>query len=155
MTASMLHIDDDTPMGATLGADGATFRAWAPSAQEVHAIGDFNGWQRSDASLLNRDDRGHWRGFLDRHRYMFYVVGQGSEGLKRDPYARELTAPAPWRCILRSDEFPWHATVYRTPRFENFVIYQLHVGSFFAPRWPHKGGTFLDVASFPSSPNWE
>lgn len=150
MTASLLHVTADTPMGATLLADGATFRVWAPSALEVHVVGDFNGWQRSGTSLLNRDGQGHWRGFFagasDRQQYMFHVVGIGSEGLKRDPYARELTSPAPWRCILRSADFPWHDTGHRPPRFEDLVIYQLHVGAFFAPRWPLEGGTFLDVA---------
>ena len=79
-------------MGATLIADGATFRVWAPHAHSVHVVGDFNNRQRNDASLLTRDAHGHWRGFIsgarDRQRYMFYVVGDGSEGLKRDPYAR-------------------------------------------------------------------
>jgi 1,4-alpha-glucan branching enzyme len=137
-------------MGATLLADGATFRAWAPHAKSVHVIGDFNAWTRNDASLLTRDDNGHWRGFVsgvrDRHRYMFYVVGEGSEGPKRDPYARELETPFPAACIVRKADFPWHECGYRTPRFEDFLIYQLHVGTFFAPKLPQKGGTFLDVA---------
>ena len=137
-------------MGANLVADGATFRAWAPHARSVHVIGDFNNRQRNDASLLTRDDHGHWRGFIpgvrDRQRYMFYVVGDGSEGPKRDPYARELQTPFPSDCIIRKTDFPWHETGYVTPQFHNFVIYQLHVGTFFTPNLPRKGGTFLDVA---------
>jgi 1,4-alpha-glucan branching enzyme len=137
-------------MGANLIADGATFRVWAPHAHAVHVIGDFNGRQRNDASLLNRDEHGHWRGFIpgvrDRQRYMFYVVGEGSEGPKRDPYARELQTPFPSDCIVRKTDFPWHETGYVTPQFHNFVIYQLHVGTFFTPNLPKKGGTFLDVA---------
>ncbi len=150
MPASLLHVDTKTPMGATLLGDGATFRVWAPHAHTVHVMGDFNGWTRDDRSLLTRDDRGHWRGFLaavrDRHRYMFYVVGDGGEGPKRDPYARELETPFPGECIVRSADFPWHESGYRTPRFEDFLIYQLHVGTFYAPNLPRKGGTFLDVA---------
>ena len=90
-------------------------RRWAPtssptappfaSGRRMRApctcIGDFNGRQRDDASLLTRDEHGHWRGFIpgvrDRDRYMFYVVGEGSEGPKRDPYARELQTPFPER----------------------------------------------------------
>ncbi len=150
MPATLEHIDNQTPMGATLLGDGATFRAWAPHARTVHVIGDFNAWTRNDASLLTRDDSGHWRGFVprvvDRHRYMFYVVGEGSEGPKRDPYARELETPFPATCIARKSDFPWHECGYRTPRFEDFLIYQLHVGTFFTPNLPRKGGTFLDVA---------
>jgi len=136
-------------MGANLIAGGATFRVWAPGAHAVYVIGDFNGRQRDDASLLTRDDRGHWRGFLpgvkDRQRYLFYVVGDGGEGPKRDPYARELAAPFPDDCIVRSTDFPWHDTGYVTPQFRDLVIYQLHAGTFFTPDLP-KEGTFLDVA---------
>ncbi len=150
MPATLEHIDGETPMGATLVADGATFRAWAPHARTVHVIGEFNAWTRDDGSLLTRDANGHWRGFVpgvrDRHRYLFYVVGEGSEGPKRDPYARELETPFPAECIVRKADFPWHENGYRTPPFEDFVIYQLHVGTFFTPNLPRKGGTFLDVA---------
>ena len=150
MPASLQHIHPGTPMGATLVADGATFRVWAPHAREVYVVGDFNSRQRSDASLLTRDELGHWRGFVrgarDRQRYMFYVVGDGSEGPKRDPYARELQAPFPSDCIIRCADFPWHDCGFVTPAFHDFVIYQLHVGTFFTPNLPARGGTFLDVA---------
>jgi 1,4-alpha-glucan branching enzyme len=149
MPTSLDHIHAGTPMGANLITGGATFRVWAPHAHAVYVIGDFNNRERNDASILNRDDHGHWRGFIpgvrDRQRYMFYVVGDGSEGPKRDPYARELQTPFPSDCIIRKTDFPWHETGYVTPQFHNFVIYQLHVGVFFTPSLPRKAGTFLDV----------
>ena len=105
MPASLEHIHPGTPMGANLVAGGATFRVWAPGAHSVHVIGDFNGRRRDDSSLLNRGDAGHWVGFVpgvrDRERYLFYVVGEGGEGPKRDPYARELQTPFPGECIVR------------------------------------------------------
>ncbi len=150
MPASLDHIHPNTPMGANLIADGATFRVWAPNARTVHVIGDFNDRRRDDASLLSRDEHGHWLGFIpgvrDRQRYIFYIVGEGSEGPKRDPYARELEIPFPSDCIIRKTDFPWHETGFVTPQFHNFVIYQLHVGTFFTPNLPNRGGTFLDVA---------
>lgn len=137
-------------MGANLVADGATFRVWAPNARALYVIGDFNGRQRTEETLLTRDADGHWRGFIagvrDRDRYMFYVVGEGSEGPNRDPHARELQKPFPSDCIVRGADFPWHEGGYVTPPFHDFVIYQIHVGSFFTPNLPRKGGTFLDVA---------
>lgn len=154
MAASLEHIHTGTPMGANLIADGATFRVWAPNAKAVHVILDFKNndlkKEIKEDNLLNRFDNGHWVGFVpgirDRQLYMFYVVGNGSEGPKRDPYARELQEPYPWKCVIRRTDFPWHETGYLTPRFENFLIYQLHVGTFFTPNLPNKGGTFLDVA---------
>jgi 1,4-alpha-glucan branching enzyme len=150
MPASLDHIHPGTPMGANLVAGGATFRVWAPNARAVHVIGEFNDRTRDDASLLNRVADGHWAGFVpgvrDRQRYLFYVVGEGSEGPKRDPYARELETPFPSDCVVRKTDFPWHETGYVTPAFHDFVIYQLHVGTFFTPNLPQKAGTFLDVA---------
>jgi 1,4-alpha-glucan branching enzyme len=150
MPDSLDHIRPDTPMGANLIGAGATFRVWAPQARSVHVIGDFNDHTRNDASLLTRDTHGHWRGFIpgarDRQRYIFYVIGEGGEGRKRDPYARELEMPFPSECVLRKPDFPWHESGFVTPRFPDFVIYQLHVGTFFTPDLPNKGGTFLDVA---------
>ncbi len=150
MPTALDHTHSNTPMGANLIADGATFRAWAPHAQAVYVIGEFNNRVRNDTSLLNRQPGGHWMGFIpgvrDRHRYKFYVIGNGSEGPKRDPYARELDTPFPSDCIVRKPDFPWHESGFVTPQFHDFVIYQLHVGTFFTPNLPAKGGTFLDVA---------
>src|SRR5690349_11691047 len=99
MPASLDFISAATPMGATLTGTGATFRVWAPAAREVYVTGDFNNNQRNEDSLLTQDEQGHWKGFMpgvkDRDRYMYYVVGEGSEGPKRDPYARELESPFP------------------------------------------------------------
>ena len=150
MPASLEHITPDTPMGAQLIADGATFRVWAPNALRVYVLGDFNGRVQDDSSLMTRDGRGHWRAFIpgakDRDRYIFHVDGLGSSGPKRDPYARELETPFPSDCILRKTDFPWHDTGFVTPRFEDIVLYQLHVGTFYTPNLPKKAGTFLDVA---------
>jgi len=136
-------------MGATLVADGATFRVWAPNAHEVHVLGEFGAWIPSTDTRLQRTDNGHWWGFVrgvrDREAYKFWIVGDAGGGWKRDPYARELDW-ASGNCILRTQDFPWHETGFRTPRFEDFLIYQLHVGVYSTPRWPAAGGTFLDVA---------
>jgi 1,4-alpha-glucan branching enzyme len=151
MPASLEKINLGTPMGATLVEGGATFRVWAPKAKSVHVIGDFDQWEPKESNLLNADEHGHWSGYLagveDRQRYMFYVVGEDGEGRKRDPFARELQSPFPSECVIRKTDFPWHQTGYVTPQFHNFVIYQLHVGTFYTPNLPVKGGTFLDVAS--------
>jgi 1,4-alpha-glucan branching enzyme len=153
MPASLTHITDHTPMGANLTADGATFRYWAPGASAVYVAGEFNDWSEHEAGLLQRGPAGHWVGFLpgirDRHRYKLRVHGAAGLGWKRDPFARELTTPWPGDCIVRSTEFPWHETGFVTPRFHDFVIYQLHVGAFYAPHWEasaDRAGTFLDVA---------
>ncbi len=143
------HVHGGTPMGANLVADGATFRVWGGGAHEVHVHGSFIGWQSSDATKLIPASDGHWWGFVqgakDRDRYKFLVMGETGAGYKRDPYARELEWDS-GDCIIRRADFPWHDTGFITPRFENFLIYQLHVGTYSTPRWWPHPGTFLDVA---------
>ena len=52
------------------------------------------GFPKNAGDLLVKDANGFWAGFVpgikDGDLYRFYVVGAGSEGFKRDPYAREL-----------------------------------------------------------------
>jgi 1,4-alpha-glucan branching enzyme len=152
-----------TRMGATLVSDqglpggGATFRAWAPRALAVYLNGVFSGVSRSGQTpdlLLAKDDNGYWSGFLpeaaDGDTYIYYVVGAGSSGIKRDHYARELAndpaAPFPiCNAILRSAKaYPWHDAGFRTPDFADMVVYQLHIGTY-APAGPGRASTFLDV----------
>jgi 1,4-alpha-glucan branching enzyme len=146
---SVNHLQPETPMGAHLLADGATFRTWAPNAHEVHVLGEFIGWTPSDDTRLLPAGQGHWWGFVagaqDRHHYKFWVVGEDGGGWKRDPHARELDWAA-GECIVRRQDFPWHDTGFVTPNYHNMVLYQLHVGAWWAPRWPPHSGTFLDVA---------
>jgi 1,4-alpha-glucan branching enzyme len=153
---SQANIGPNTPMGATLieGGAGATFRVWAPAAQAVYVNGTFGGvgnWTQTNEWLMARDADGYWTGFVagaaEADQYKFYVVGAGSQGYKRDPYARELTADPAFphcNCIVRGATYPWHDSAFVTPDFSNSIIYQLHVGTY-APRAPNTAGTFLDV----------
>jgi 1,4-alpha-glucan branching enzyme len=148
MPASQQNIGSDTPMGANLVAGGATFRTWAPHATAVSVVGDFNGFAVQEDAALVRDANGHWLGFIagvtEWQSYKFWVTGPDGSGYKRDPYARQVDGRN-WNCVVRSPAFPWHETGFATPRFPDFVIYQLHVGAFHAPRFPKACGTFLDV----------
>ena len=100
MAASQLNITPSTPMGANIVPGGVTFRTWAPEALEVYiALKQPTGTAprrvcQNASDLLVKDANGFWAGFVpgmkDGDLYRFYVVGTGSEGFKRDPYAREL-----------------------------------------------------------------
>jgi 1,4-alpha-glucan branching enzyme len=155
---SQANIMPTTPMGATLvDGGGATFRAWAPLAKEVYINGVFGGIPRSgqtDDLLLANDANGYWAGYVNTAKegdpYHFWVVGPGSSGYKRDPYARELATDVPFpncSCLIRSaTAYPWHDAAFVTPDFSNMIVYQLHIGTY-APSTPGKTSTFLDIIS--------
>jgi 1,4-alpha-glucan branching enzyme len=147
-------ITPDTPLGATLVEGGATFRVWAPAAEAVYVNGTFVGvesWQQTADVLMARDANGYWTGFVagarENDQYKFYVVGTGSRGYKRDPYAAELTPDPPFphcNCIIRRQQYPWHDELFVTPDYSNSIIYQLHIGTY-NPQHPNVTATFLDV----------
>jgi 1,4-alpha-glucan branching enzyme len=153
---SQARIGAGTPMGANLVEGGATFKVWAPAASAVYVNGVFGGkadWSQDQSDkLLVKDGRGYWTGFVpgaaDGDEYKYYVLGKGSRGFKRDPYARELTPstqfPLGVHCILRSaTAYPWHDGGFVTPGFSDLIIYQLYVGTFASA--PPAYSTFLDV----------
>jgi 1,4-alpha-glucan branching enzyme len=156
--------DRDTPMGATLVSGGVLFRTWAPDATAVYVVteaDDTNGWQSYTPDpqhrLLALGDGTFALGvpaLAEGAAYLFWVVGPSSAGFKRDPYARELaSAPAfpNGPCLVRADEsYPWRCNDWRPRPYHQWVIYQLHVGAFWAQDehgHDRRGdyGKFLDV----------
>jgi 1,4-alpha-glucan branching enzyme len=164
MPASQLNIAPSTPLGANLAPGGVTFRTWAPAALQVYiALKQPTGtaaaaFPKLPADLLVKDANGFWAGFVpglkDGDRYRFYVDGTGSEGFKRDPYARELEFDGypDCNCIVRDPgDYPWHDASFRLPAFSDLIIYQFHIGVFYAKDSagsdirPHRVCKILDV----------
>jgi 1,4-alpha-glucan branching enzyme len=162
MPASQAHLTAHTPLGATLVHDGATFRCWAPNASAVYVAFPpapaGAPWPKPESQLLVRDSRDCWGGFFAGVRegdsYRFYVVGEGSEGFKRDPYARELSFDnfPNCGCVVRSPTtYPWRDAHFRPPAFSELCVYQFHFGVYFAEDElghdirPHRVCKFLDA----------
>lgn len=147
-------IDENTPLGATLSRDGATFKVWAPLAKAVYLNGLFGGAEfekQTEARLLARDPFGFWTGFQagarDGDRYRYFVIGEGSADYKRDPTARELD-PARLNAyaILRgASTYPWHDADFVTPDFSAMIVYQAHIGTF-ATRAEGRSSNLLEAA---------
>jgi len=156
------HIDAQTPNGTNVVLDsggspiGVTVKVWGPNASAVLLNGNFSGVNRfskdQDPDLLLKKQGEYWVGFLAGVRpgdtYKFFVVGDDGGDFKRDPHARELTLHPPFPhcdCIVRdSRRFPWHDQGFRPPRFNEMVIFQLHIGTW-ARRSGNRMGTYLDV----------
>jgi 1,4-alpha-glucan branching enzyme len=141
MPASQTHVHPGTPMGANLIADGATFRVWAPDATAIYVVRDgIENYHPQEPDLLVRQpNSADWAGFFpdvhDGTKYRYFVVGPRGSGFKRDPWARELElAGYPnCDCIVRSPtDYVWHDSAYSPPRLEDLVVYQLHIGVFYA-----------------------
>lgn len=116
------------------------FVVWAPNAQRISLVGDFNSWDRT-ATPMERIDGGVWvcfvEGLSDGVLYKFCVTGaDGREILKSDPFAAwsehgENTASKVWN----GGNYKWTDEGYMSRRAaRNFMcepmsIYELHPGS--------------------------
>jgi 1,4-alpha-glucan branching enzyme len=166
MAMDLKRIDQSSAMGATVSPDGTGFRTWAPNATAVFVVtGDRlmasqdPAWRPDAQDALAALGDGSWGGFVagvgEADTYMFFIDGPASSGWKRDPLARELTlAPAfpGCFCVVRDpNSYPWHDEDWQTPEFSDFIIYQLHIGTWWAQDAAGRdiratqGGTFLDA----------
>ncbi|HUO97237.1 MAG TPA: alpha amylase C-terminal domain-containing protein [Rhizomicrobium sp.] len=141
-----LAADTNTPLGATAEAGGVAFRAWAPNAQALYvltgpalAAARQQGFVPDPGDAMTALGDGTWGAFVpgaaESDAYLYWVVGNGGFGLKRDPRARELSvAPAypDSNCLVcRPQSYPWHDAGFRAPEFRDLILYQLHIGVFY------------------------
>ena len=76
------------------GVDGCYFAVYAPNAEKLFVVGDFNQWNHEGFMLHSRwDGSGIWEGFIPgvRHgmvyKYKIFPYNYGRIRMKADPYA--------------------------------------------------------------------
>jgi 1,4-alpha-glucan branching enzyme len=119
-------------MGAIPHAKGTTFRVWAPHATAVSVVGTFNGW-KAGAHPLGHEDNGYWAadvpGAKAGDEYRYHLVTPYGEFNRIDPYAREVTNSV-GNAVVHDPAFDWGEKYLPTPPWNEWVIYELHVGTF-------------------------
>ncbi len=129
-------------LGCHLVQDRAHFAVWAPSAQSVSVIGDFNGWDtgahpanaRSDSSGIWEVSIAH---VVQGQKYKFAIhTADGSLLEKADPfafYAEE--APATGSIVWCNDGHTWGDAHWMAERGKHnalsspMSVYEVHLGS--------------------------
>jgi 1,4-alpha-glucan branching enzyme len=147
MPASIMGINRGTPLGATVVPGGVAFRIWAPAARAMFVLtGDALRAAEQPGFAPPSDDAmvalgdGSWGAFVaglgEGTPYRFWVLGSGSTGFKRDPRARELSITPPYPdcdCLAHDPAaYPWHDGDFRPPEFRELILYQLHIGTYYA-----------------------
>ncbi|MGH8122580.1 MAG: GlgB N-terminal domain-containing protein, partial [Rudaea sp.] len=124
------------------GAAGVHFAVWAPNAQRVSVVGDFNRWDGRTHQMRKRIDSGLWEIFAPGLGagtvYKFEIVGAGGSllPLKADPFGfgAELR-PSTASVVTRADDFVWNDADYlrrragADARREPMSTYEVHLGS--------------------------
>jgi len=124
------------------GATGTHFAVWAPNAQRVSVVGDFNRWDgRRDVMRLRRD-AGIWEIFVPEigagAAYKYEIIGPDGVTLplKADPFAfRSELRPATASVVAPTPSHIWTDDAHRDhwanadPRRQPISIYEVHAGS--------------------------
>lgn len=122
-------------LGAVVCENGVSFGVWAPNAQAVSVVGEFNNWD-TRSNPCEEVQKGFWTAFVDGARagqgYKFWIRNGDMEFHRIDPRAREVTNSVGHGVIVDS-KFDWQADDFKTPSFNELVIYELHVGTFNSP----------------------
>ena len=135
------------------GKKGTQFGVWAPDAERVSVMGDFNGWSKSSHPLHSRGQSGIWEGFVPGlgagTQYKYYVESrhQGYRVDKADPFAYFNQNPPETASVVWSLDYDWGDSDWMKTRSKRnglhspISIYEVHFGSW--ARVPAEGNRSL------------
>ena len=142
------------------GVVGTYFSVWAPNAQYVAVIGNFNGWNRGSHALNARwDSSGIWEGFIPNvgvgETYKYYIKSSTGEDLeKSDPFALRWELPPHTASIVVDTYYEWTDKEWMAKRYQYnaldkpYSVYEMHVGSWARnPESPDEFLTYRQLAA--------
>ena len=162
------------------GVSGVAFTVWAPSAQGVRVVGDFNMWDGVAHPMRSMGSSGVWELFIpgvtSGTKYKFNILAQSGQWLtKSDPMAFYAeVAPANASVVFES-QYQWNDQEWLNQRAtyeahkEPMSVYEVHLGSWQPGKsyrelavdlvnYVKEGGythvEFMPVAEHPFAPSW-
>ena len=124
-----------------VGADGVRFAVWAPNAERVYVIGDFNAWNKTSHPLRSCGSSGIWEavvpGVQRGAHYKYHIVSRYNNYRvdKADPFAFHsevppLTASTVWSLDYEWGDHDWMGTRRQRHGLDApLAIYEVHAGS--------------------------
>ena len=142
------------------GEEGIYFAVWAPSANHVYVIGEFNFWDSQDHLLNVRwDGSGIWEGFIPglkmgvQYKYKIHSNNSGIVTEKADPYAFSCEHPprtASVACDIES--YDWKDSSWMSYRKDKngldkpYAVLEVHLGSWMRNVEENRPLTYIEMA---------
>lgn len=135
------------------GQAGTQFAVWAPGAEQVYVMGDFNNWYKHNWKLYAQGSSGIWVGFVPGIGpgavYKYHIVSHynGYEVDKADPLGFFHEVPPRTASVVADLDYHWHDQDWMKTRWEKnglrspISIYEVHLGSWM--RIPEEGNRWL------------
>ncbi|MBI5614708.1 MAG: 1,4-alpha-glucan branching protein GlgB [Gammaproteobacteria bacterium] len=125
-----------------LGVTGVCFRVWAPGAERVSVVGDFNGWDGRRHPLASLGVSGIWELFVPElapgalYKFELRARDSGAVFLRADPYARAAEQrPKTSSRVVAPSAHAWGDQAWLAARsgwdwlHAPINIYEMHPGS--------------------------
>ena len=154
LLAEGTHYRNYQKLGAHLVRGGVHFAVWAPNAEAVSVIGDFNDWKPGASAMQLRPQAGIWETFIEGLNsgacYKYHIVSRynGYTVDKADPYAfYSQTPPGTASRVWNLDSFEWRDAEWSgahsdAPPQRPLSNYEVHAGS--RMRVPEEGNRWLN-----------
>jgi 1,4-alpha-glucan branching enzyme len=136
------------------GIEGVAFAVWAPNAQRVSVVGDFNAWDGRRLPMRRRHAGGFWEifvpGLRPGHLYKYEIAGPDGRllPLKADPYAEQAEPPPATASVIAApSRHLWQDGAFMAERWRRndreapISVYEVHLPSW--RRNPAEGGRYL------------
>ena len=100
------------------GVSGVQFAVWAPNAEQVSVMGEFNQWDRKSHPLRSIGDCGIWEGFVPGarpgscYKYCIQSRYEGYRAEKADPFAFRAELPPRSAFIIWDLNYAWGDSVW-------------------------------------------
>ena len=123
------------------GTSGTYFAVWAPNAEQVSVIGDFNGWDKRRHRLSPKGQSGIWEGFFPGvgkgTLFKYHIVSRfnGYRVDKADPFSIFNETPPKTASIVWDLDYHWGDHEWMASRRQHNALdkpmatYEMHVGS--------------------------
>ncbi|MEW6646850.1 MAG: 1,4-alpha-glucan branching protein GlgB [Pseudomonadota bacterium] len=124
------------------GIDGVQFAVWAPNAERVSVVGDFNRWDGRCHPMRTRGGGGVWELFIPGmqagtlYKFELRHRDSGAVVVKTDPYGRRFELrPATAAIVDAQSRYPWQDGDWLRNRANRdwlhtpMTVYEVHLGS--------------------------
>ncbi len=141
------------------GVPGVSFAVWAPDAEKVSVMGDFNGWDRQNCPLEPCEQSGVWEGFVPGvgqgalYKYQIISRYNGARLEKADPLAFYSEVPPRTASVVWDLGYEWNDRRWMAQRHQRnalsapISIYEIHLGSWMRiPEEENRSLTYRELA---------
>jgi 1,4-alpha-glucan branching enzyme len=134
------------------GVNGVQFAVWAPGADFVSVVGDFNDWNDGAHPLVVQGTSGVWVGFIPHVSqgaiYKYHIANpNGHQVKKADPYGFHHETPPRTGSIVWDLDYLWNDWEWMATRKSKnslnapMSVYEVHLGSWM--RLPEESNRWL------------